>query len=478
MPYKDLREFIDKLESEGELKRVKKEVDWNLEVGAISRRGLDLRGPAYLFENIKDYPKGYRIMANILGPTGPVVHGRLSLALGLPKDTPTIDLISEFRKRIKKRIKPKIVKTAPCKENILVGSEVDLLKFPAPFIHGPDGGRYLGTWHVSVTKDPETGVVNYGMYRHMLHDGNSVGIWALPQKKGNLHFQKHEAMEEDMPIAIAIGTEPAATVIASTILPANEDEEGIVGGLRGEPAELVKCETTDLYVPASSEIVIEGMVKHRERKSEGPFGEWTGYMARVRIPRPFIQVTCVTYRDDPILTMSNMGKPWDEYDVMTTVCYTANLTNELEARGLSFKAVYLPPVQNAIIVSATPIYPGYIHTLASAIWSCQTGVRRPFIFAVGEDVDVTNLEEVFWCLTTRIHPGRNITIENGTPSNAAMPFLNPEERKEYSTASRVLFDATFPFEWSEEETPIIIDLEHAWPAEVRDKVLDNWKEFG
>ena len=145
MPYKDLREFLGKLATEGELHRIEAEVDWDLEIGAITRRGIELQLPAMLFEKIKGFPPDYRVLGNLLTPTRPVKQGRLSLALELPKDTPPREVIEEFGRRLERRIKPKIVPTGPCKENIVKGEAVDLWQFPTPLMHGGDGGRYIGT---------------------------------------------------------------------------------------------------------------------------------------------------------------------------------------------------------------------------------------------------------------------------------------------------------------------------------------------
>lgn len=172
MPYYDLREYMNRLEEKGELKRIKAEVDWNLEMGAIMRRANDLREPALLFERIKGYAPGYPVLANLVGATKPNPYGRVCLALDLPMDTPPLEIVNEMVRRFQKPVKPVLVNKAPCKENIFKGNDVDLLKFPIPFFRALDGGRFIGTWHTDINKDPDTGWVNWGMYRHMFHDKN------------------------------------------------------------------------------------------------------------------------------------------------------------------------------------------------------------------------------------------------------------------------------------------------------------------
>jgi 4-hydroxy-3-polyprenylbenzoate decarboxylase len=191
--FRDLRAFLDLLDQEGELSRVKAEVDWNLELGAISRHALDLRGPALLFQNLKGYrPGSGRVLVNLFGRSRSS-HGRFARALGLPGATPILDIIAAFSKGSAGRIPPRRVATGPCKENILKGADIDLLKFPVPVIHGGDSGRYIGTWHVDVTKDPDGGLVNWGMYRHVVHGPNRLGWWVAPAQHAGVHYyQKYE----------------------------------------------------------------------------------------------------------------------------------------------------------------------------------------------------------------------------------------------------------------------------------------------
>lgn len=466
-----------RLEEEGELHRVKAEVDWDLELGAISRRAIELRAPAPLFENIKGYPGGHRVLANLMSGTRPP-HGRLALAMGLPKDTPVLRLIDEFAERSTSHIKPIIVSTGPCKEVIRKGEDVNVLQLPVPLIHGKDGGRYIGTWHVDINRDPDTGWVNWGMYRHMVHDEKTLGWLATPYQHGpHIYYRKYEDRGDPMPMAIAIGTEPLCSVAAATSFPPEITEVDVAGGLRQAPVELVKCETVDLEVPASSEIVLEGVVIPGERRLEGSFGEFTGYDAGGQAPRPVFRVQCITHRKNPILTMCNPGKGWEENDVVFTINGSAMIRNELKSRGIPFKAVYVMPPAMSVVVSAAPQYHGYAHSLANAIWSTKTGVNKPYVFVVGEDVDVTNAEDVLWCLTTRLHPARGVYVMNETPVSPLSPFLSRQD-KAGGTGARVFLDATFPYGWRDEDRPVVVDFEHAWPLEVREKVLARWSEYG
>jgi 4-hydroxy-3-polyprenylbenzoate decarboxylase len=477
MAYADLREYIDRLEKEGELKRIKAEVDWNLELGAIMRRANDLREPALLFENIKGYPSDCKVLANVVGATKPNVFGRACLTMGLPMNTPAPEIIEEIVRRFENPIKPVLVERGPCKENIVKGEAIDVLKFPVPYFRQLDGGRFIGTWHTDITRDPDSGWVNWGMYRHMVHDGRSIGWLANPGQHGpRIYYQKYESIGKAMPMAIVIGTDPACALASISLVASHVNEVDLAGGLRGMPVELIKCETIDLEVPATAEIVLEGEVLPNERKLEGPFGEYTGYFASDKAPRPVFHVKCITHRNQPILPVSTPGKPFDDTTFVYSLCGSAALTTDLQKMGFPFKSLYLTPSMMAVIVSAKETYPGYVHTLSSAIWGSKVGIYRPVIIVVGEDIDVTNMDEVMWALTTRVHPVRDIHVKKRAPSHPLFPFLSPEERNSLSGAA-VCYDATFPFEWKE-KTPKIADFEHAWPEGIRKLVISRWKEYG
>ena len=478
MAYADLREYIARLEKEGELKRIKTEVNWDLELGAIMRKANDLRKPALLFENIKGYSSDRTILANMVATTKPNVFGRVCLALELPLDTPAPEIIDEIVRRFDNPIKPVLATKSPCKENIITrDDEIDIFQWPVPRFRSFDGGRYIGTWHIDVTKDPDTGWVNWGMYRHQALDSRTIGWMANPGQHGpGMYYRKYEAKGEAMPMAIVLGTDPACSLAAMSLVPANVNEADLAGGLRGKPVELVKCETIDLEVPASAEIVLEGEVLPRERRPEGPFGEYTGYFASDEAPRPVFRVRCITHRNNAILPVSTPGKPFDDTTFVYSLCGSAALSQELRKQGFPFKSVYLTPSMMAVIISVDETYPGYIHTISSAIWASKVGIYRPVIVAVGGDVDVTNMDEVMWALTTRVHPVRDIHVKKRAPSHSIFPFLSPEERATL-TGAAVCYDATFPFEWKE-KAPKIADFEHSWSKETKELVLSRWKEYG
>ncbi len=478
----DLREYIEALENEGELIRIRKEVDWNLEVGAIIRRSYDLKAPAPLFENIKGYPKGYAILGAPVGLSQKPGRSlaRLSMSLGFAPDATFHEIVEEYIVRKKRKIKPLIVDSGPCKENIFLGDQVNLLSLPVPLIHKGDGGRYIGTWHIVVTKDPDTNWVNWGMYRLMVFDEKTMGCLLRPDQHIGLHYyQKYETRGEPMEFAVAIGTGPLSTLVGALRVPTGIDEAEVAGGIQGEPVRLVKCETVDLCVPASSEIVIEGIVRPHERRKEGPFGEYTGYLARDSSPKPVFHVTALTHRNDPIQVHSCMGVPVDDSAVITTVVRAADILDDLRQKGFPVKGVYLPPegVSHLAVISTEVPFANFAKHLAFSIWGSTCGRTTWYLIIVNEDIDPTDMNEVLWALTTRCHPERGIFSTGSSWSIPLLPFLSPYEKKHY-LGSQVLFDCTWPKDWPAEEIPQKASFDEVWPKDIQERVLKNWSEYG
>lgn len=481
MAFRDLREYIARLEEEGEIQRIGKAVDWHLEMGAIIRRSYDLRAPAPFFENIKGYGSEYRVFGAPLGLSRrhERTHSRMAISLGMRSDASLIDIMETFINKKKNPIPPVMVSDGPCKENVHLGDDVDLEEFPVPFLHDGDGGRYLGTWHIVVNVDPDSEWTNWGTYRLMLHDRKSLGILINPIRDiGHLYHQKYEARGRPMEFAVAFGADPVVAIVGGLNFGSRVSEAEIAGGIRQEPVELVKCETVDLLVPASSEIVIEGEIAPYERREEGPLGEYTGYRAGERAPRPVCRVKAVTHRDNPILPVSCPGVPVYDGNALGPL-YSALLLDELRERGFPIRMIYFPleGCTHLCVVSTQVPYPGYTRHLASAIWGSSEGKGAFYLMIVDDDVDVTNTAEVLWALSTRCHPDRGIFKMPNVPGSALLPFLTSEEKTQRLAAS-VLFDCTWPKDWPKEDIPVKASFDVVWPPEIQERVLRNWTEYG
>ena len=476
MPYKDLREFLSRLEDEGELIRVKSEVNWDLEIGAILRRATDLGEdwPAVQFDRIKDYGDGHSLVANTLSN-----FRRYALALDLPKETPPLEMVQEYKERLRHWIAPKHVNDAPCKENIIFGEQVDLYKFPTPRWNPLDGGRYFGTSCCAITKDPETGWVNVGVYRNIIHDKHHLGIFIGKVKHARMMFHKYQQEGKPMPIAITVGQDPANYIAGYHTAETGESEWEIAGALRKAPVELVKCETVDLEVPATAEIVIEGEWLPNELREEGPYGEYSGYYGGERAPRPVIRVKAITHRDNAIHTGTILGKPITETHVMAAIAHSAKLDDVLKDQlKLEVKDVYSHPwtIGHAVFVSARRDIPGLGKRIAHTVWSSRIGYRKDYVIIVGEDVDVTNLGEVFWAICSRCKPDRDIMIFPNEPASHLLTSLTPEDRR-VGKGAHMIMEATFPADWPKEWVPRVCDWGHI-PDEIKALVKRRWREYG
>jgi len=494
MKYKvnDFREWIDLLESQGELRRVKAEVDWNEEIGAVTRMVLSARGPALLFENIKGYQEKE---CNSIMTAGFGNYNRVALALGLDKGTPEKEMIQIYREGLRKRIAPKVVETGPCKENIIKGDNINLYDLPVPKWHDWDGGRYIDTWNATITRDPETGIQNVGIYRGMIAGKNKISkMLAFAQHWGQ-HYTKHKYQNTEMPVALVYGAEPLVTFLGlSPVLHRGCSELDIIGGIKGEPVEVVKCETSDILVPASAEIIIEGTmsVDPDTFEMEGPFAEHTGYYGGGSSRKPVVKVKCITHRNKPIFrgSMEGIRPGWPSENSFTeSIAMSAAAWNHLEDSGIpGITDVWVNPVSTYmnIFVQIRKAYRGHAKQIANALWSMSSAYwSYKNVMVVEEDIDIHDYEQLDWAFAYRVNALDNdIVTFPGCFGSLLDPSTNLEERDAYKYGSgkwtRVLIDATRNWEhtrweaWNDSVYPPIIVM----TKEVEAHVKDRWNEYG
>jgi 4-hydroxy-3-polyprenylbenzoate decarboxylase len=285
----DLRDYMEILNERGELHIIDKEVHWNLEAAALGAMNNRVEGPVILCRNIKGYPKGYSLLIDPFHGTFEKPYRLVALACGMEPDIPIDEFTSELAKRVETPIKPIIVNSGTCKENILLGKDVDLYQFPWPYIHYGDGGRYstLQSW---VCKDPESDWVNWANYRTIIHSKTAMGVNPTPGGHLYIIHGRNEKKDLPTPFCVTYGGDMACVMAAAFAVPYGVSEVNIAGGIRQEPIELIKAETNDLYVPADAEIVVEGELLASVRWDEGPFGEFAGFMHGPRVPRPVLKV--------------------------------------------------------------------------------------------------------------------------------------------------------------------------------------------
>jgi phenylphosphate carboxylase alpha subunit len=476
MAFKDHRDFFEVLEREGELARITQEVDWDLELGAIARRVYEREGPCLLFEKIKDYPEGYKVSNGTSG-----TWSRVALGMELPKDAPVRQIYSEYEKRLDKKIPPRIVKKqdAPCKENIMTGDEVDVYKFPTPMIHDGDGGRYIGAWDLVVTKDPESDWTNWGMYRFMIHTKDWLTGWPQTTSQLAMIFKKsYLPKNQPMPVAICLGADPISHIMATAPLRLGDSEVEHSGGFRGEPVELVPCETVDLLVPAHAEIVIEGELMPDKIAPDGPFGEYPGYRSGTMCEGVAVKIKAITHRTSPIVTTISLGMPPDDASIAASLTAAVSMKKGLLRRDVPVTDVYVPPegVTHLIIVGVRKGGAEIARKVLDFFTARRVMTNKHIV--VDEDVDVFNMSEVLHAFATKCHPGRGILYEwyEGR-ANSLTPFYNPEERKRLKGVS-VVFDSTWPPEWPEDIIPVKASFKTIYSPEVQEKVIKNWEKYG
>ncbi len=425
MAYQDLREFIHALEKAGELKRISIEVDPHLEITEFADRSVKTGGPALLFEN----PKGSKIpvLVNAFASAK-----RMEIALQVNSVDEIAGRIAEYLQmrmpegllgKLKMLPKlaemgaffPKIVSDGPCKEVIRKQGEFNLNEFPVLHCWPDDGGRFI-TLPMVFSKNPETGKRNCGMYRMQVYDERTTGMHWQTHKQGAEHYRRllREGKVTRMPVSVAIGADPAAMYSAILPLPPDLDEMMIAGFMRSKPVEMVKCETNDIEVPANAEIVLEGYVTLGEMRTEGPFGDHTGFYS-LEDEYPVFHVECVTHRKNPIYATTIVGPPpMEDYYMGRAIerIFLPLLRMQIpEVRDMCMPAEGI--FHNLMLVSIRKSYPMQARKVMHAVWGLGQAMFTKCIVVVDEDVDVQNYSEVAWKVLNNIDPQRDIEFAMG-----------------------------------------------------------------
>ncbi|MBS1232990.1 MAG: UbiD family decarboxylase [Nitrospirae bacterium] len=475
----DLRDFIKFLEDKKDLIRIKKEVDPILEVTEITDRISKKQGPALLFEKVKGSP--YPIAINLFGS-----YQRMAWALGLNdfgeigkqfssllktdpdmKFMQKIEALFDLYKLSTSR--PKEVKKAPCQE-IINDKDFSLFEYPILQCWPGDAGRFI-TLPLVITKDPESGKQNLGMYRMQVFDEKTTGMHWHTHHDGAVNFRKYAKLGKRTEVAVAIGGDPVTIFSATAPLPYTIEELFFAGFLRGKAVEVVKARTVDLLVPAHAEIILEGYVEPAEEKIEGPFGDHTGYYS-VAGMYPVFHVTCITQRKDPIYPATIVGKPPMED------CYMGKATErmflplvkmqmpEIVDMNLPLEGVF----HNCALISIKKSYPMHARKVMNAIWGLGQMMFTKFIFIFDEDVNVQNTSEAAWKAFNNVDPSRDILISEGPLD--VLDHSSP--RPIYGAKMGIDATKKWPEEGYQREWPDEIQMSD----EIRKLVDKRWKEYG
>ena len=467
----DLRTWLDEVDKLGQLTTVN-DAHWNLELSTLTEliNERSKTRPAILFDQIKEYPPGYRVAVNLLSSLQ-----RLALTLGIDPKLGPFDFVQRWRQQVKKiqPIEPRKVKNAPLFENVQKGADIDLCKFPVPKWHELDGGRYIGTDDLVITRDPEEGWVNVGTYRIMIHGRDHMGLHMSPGKHGRVHRDKSHADGKPLPIAVSFGHHPINFLVASTDVPYRVNEYAYAGGITGHPHDIVEGPLTGLPIPADSEIAIEGEVAPNDFMPEGPFGEWTGYYASNQPAVPVIRVKAVYHRNDPILCGFPLLKPSSGDNLHFSLMLSALIWNALDEAGVpDVQAVWSHPSGGRFmtVLAIKQRYPGHARQAALIASQCRSGAYLGrYVIVVDEDIDITNSEEVIWAISSRSEPVDSIQILRRCWSGPLDPRI-PVGEKGFN--SRAIIDATRPYEWRDK-----FPKSSGHSRELKDKVARDWQAF-
>jgi len=472
MAHKDLRGFLAAIGPTGDLLQIDDQVDWDQELSGIGRLSCERNGPAFQFNNIKDYA-GWRMVANPVA-----TWRRYAVALGLPADTSVRRLYEFYAEREQQSIPPVTVKSGPCKEVVIPGDKIDLFDLPVPMVHEGDGGRYLGTWDLVVSKDANSDWVNWGMYRFMVHNERLLTGYPRPTSHlGKMFLDGYVPAGRPMPIAIVIGADMPSHLAATATFRIGGSEAELAGGLGQRPIELIKCETSDLYVPASAEMVIEAEVFPDRVAQEGPYGEYPGYRSGEMGNALCARVTTITHRRDPILTLDTTGF-MDSSACNTSISGAIAIKRRLEKHGIEVVDVYVPP-ESGVHMAIVSVRKGG-GAVAQKIVEVLTARRALMskVIVVDDDVDVFNMAAVIHAFSTKCHPERGVHVTRYQGrANTLTPAYSMKERIARAGAS-VAFDSTWPPEWPVNETPIRATLDAMYSPDVQKKVLARWKALG
>jgi len=438
LAYKDLREFLEVLEAEGQLITVEEQVMPEPDLSAIGRAAPDLEnGPAVLVKNIKGYKNSVALN----------VHGSWqnhAIMLGMPKDTSIKDQFFELDKRWSKHpIKPVWVENAPVKE-VKITTDINLFDvLPLFRVNKFDGGFYISKAAI-VTKDPEDPdnfeKQNVGIYRIQVKGKDLVGIQPLPFHDIAIHLREAEERNEPLPIAICIGNDPVIGFMSSTPIEYVQSEYDFAGALKGEPIELTKSEVGNLDIPARSEIILEGYIMPRQRKIEGPFGEFPGSYSGARL-QPEVKIHTITHRSHPIFENLYLGMPWTEIDYLMALNTSLPLYRQLKRdfpEVVAVNAMYTHGI--GAIISTKSRFGGYGKSVAMRLLSTPHGMSySKIVIVVDEFVDPFNLEQVMWALTTRVRPDKDVALIPYAPGMPLDPSSEPA-----GMHTKLIIDATTP----------------------------------
>lgn len=476
--WRDLRDYLALAEHHGLLKTIDAPVDPYRELAAISVMATaeNEAAPAFLFNNFPNNPLGASVVTNMLGSS----RQRYALAMGLDPGASLRELVAQTRALMVARLPPKEIapEDAPVNDVVVTGDDIDLTKLPVPTFWPGDGGPFIGTANVVMTRGPDSQRINLGCYRQALHGPNRIGLYITAGKHGRLDRDAWWARGEPCEVVAAFGVDPVLFMMAGSGFGKDVSELDVAGGIMGRPVELTHGVAGSLPIPARAEVVIEGVLRAGETELEGPLGEFTGYYGNERGPQPVIEVKALHYRKSPILTAAIMARyPSSELGTGFAVMRSSRILDDLTKLGVpGIEGVYATPAALGgyalVAVSVRQMYPGHSAQVLALTAQCPAAAFfTKWIVVVDHDVDPTDFNQVLWALSTRVDATEDLEILRNTWSTPLDPPRFPASERPYG--SKVLINACK-------------DYRHyaTFPKETRldratyDQVCRRWSELG
>ena len=488
----DYRTFIDLLREDNDLVEINQEVDPHLEIGAIIRRVSEVNDKAPLFNNIKGAKNGlWRMSGNAasLRHSKRDRYGRIARSLGLPPTASWKEICEHWQSAKRKKVlPPNILPTGPCKENKIVGDAIDLTKLPVPFLHKDDGGKYIQTYGVHVLQTPDKSWTNWSIFRGMVHDKNRIVCLVGAGQHNSIIREKWLAEgKTEIPWALAFGVGPAVSLAAAMPVPENVSEAEYVSALAGRPLDLVKCELSDLLVPANSEIVLEGTFSLTEKAMEGPFEDYMGLLFEgEQRMQPLFTVNAITYRNDAILPVSCPGRITDESHT-TSALASAELLELLQTHNFPVLDANSPlethatwcvlQVDTKALAARNTTSAQFCKDIGYLAFKHKSCMLVNRILLVNEETDIHDWDTVMWAFTTRCRPNKDDHFFEDVPSLPITPY-NGYGPWDIKNGGKAISDCLFPMEYEGQRTFREVSFEKSYPEDVKEKVKANWKSMG
>ncbi len=465
----DLRNWMEAVEAAGALKTITGAEPME-EIGGI----LDLfqrrmGNSAILFDEVPGFPKGHRVLSNVLTSVQ-----RINIALGLPADGSERELVLWWRDYMKHASKqaPVVVEGGALQENVFESDTIDITSIPTPVWHEHDGGAFIGTGCMVVMKDPDTGWVNYGAYRVQTHGPKTASIMMSPGRHGRLIMDKYHNRGEPCPVAVVAGMHPTFLMIAGLEIPQGVSEYDAVGGIFGEPVQTLEMPRTGMPVPANAEIAFEGFIHPDDFVEEGPLGEWTGYYAGGKRPQPAIRIETFMHRDNPVLLGVIPAVPPNDNTFYLGSYRSGAVWNQLDAAGIpGIKGVCAHEAGGSrmwLTISIKQAYGGHSKQAALVASQCYAGAyANRWVVVVDDDIDPTNTNDVLWAMCTRYDPRIDMEVLDGCWSTTLDPMCYDGDTDKRN--SRMIIDACRP--WNRlDEFPLVARSSR----DLDDRIREKW----